>query len=117
MDKLKTFLNLIETHKKTQYLIDLDPNRPKLDFIRNKKINLFKSSIIYDKKGIFYNKKYKLVLDKIKNDKNNNNKNFIINSAKNYLNTLSPNLSIKKNKNKNKNNKNRNQFLKKKQNI
>ena len=113
LDKLKTFLNLIETHKKTQYLIDLDPTRPKLDFIRNKKINLFKSSIIYDKNGIFYNKKYKLVLDQIKNEKNNNNKNFIINSAKNYLNTLSPNLSIKKNKNKNKNNKNRNQFLKK----
>ena len=107
LEQLKTFLNLIETHKKTQYLIDLDPTRPKLNFIRSKNINLFKSSISYDKNGVFYNKKYKLLFDKIKNVKNNDNKNFIINSEENYLNTISPNLSIKKNKNK----KNRNQFL------
>ena len=107
LEQLKTFLNLLETHKKTQYLIDLDPTRPKLNFIRSKNINLFKSSISYDKNGVFYNKKYKLLFDKIKNVKNNDNKNFIINSEENYLNTISPNLSIKKNKNK----KNRNQFL------
>ena len=107
LEQLKTFLNLLETHKKTQYLIDLDPTRPKLNFIRSKNINLFKSSISYDKNGVFYKKKYKLLFDNIKNAKNNDNKNFIINSEENYLNTISPNLSIKKNKNK----KNRNQFL------
>ena len=109
LDDLKTFLRLIDTHKKTQYLIDLDPNRPKLDFIRNKNnLKLFKSSISYDKNNIYFSKKYKLIIDQLKKNMNNkNNNNFIIHTEDNRLNSFSSNISHKKKGNKN-------TFLKKK---
>ena len=109
LDDLKTFLRLIDTHKKTQYLIDLDPNRPKLNFIRSKSnLRLFKSSISYDKNNIYFSKKYKLIIDQLKKDMSNrNNNNFIIQTEDNRLNSFSSNIFNKKKGSKN-------TFLKKK---
>ena len=103
LDDLKTFFNLIETHEKMQYHIDLDPSRPKLNFIRNNNNNkLFKSSVTYDKNCIFFNKKYKLILDQInrnikKGKKKKKINNYTINSEENRFNSYSPHLSKHKN--------------------
>ena len=104
LDDLKNFLKLIEVHKQTQYQEDLDPLRPKPNFIRSKNnVKLFKTCLSYDKNDIFFNKKYKLIFDKIKNASKKDEiiyNNFIINSEENKLN-FSSNISSKKHINKN----------------
>ena len=110
LDNLKTFLKLIDVHKETQFLYGDDPLKPKLNFIRNKSnFKLFKSSITYDKNKIYFSKKYKLIFDKLKRNRNMKNKKdlFIINNIENGLNSFSSNISPKKKVNKN-------NFLKKK---
>ena len=104
LDDLKNFLKLIEVHQQTQYQEDLDPLRPKPNFIRSKNnVKLFKTCLSYDKNDIFFNKKYKLIFDKIKNASKKDEiiyNNFIINSEENKLN-FSSNISSKKHINKN----------------
>jgi len=104
LEYLKNFFKLIDTHQKTQYEIYLDPTKPKLDFIRSKNnAKLFQTCVTYDKNDIFYNKKYKLIIDKINNKKNIKYNN--INNSDEYI--LSSHTSNLKHKNKN-------SFLKKK---
>ena len=111
LDDLKTLLMLIDTHRKTQYEIYLDPAKPKLNFIRNKmfNVNLYKPCITYNKNNLIFNKKYNLIFDSIKNkNKLSNNINYTNNSEENKLSSYSSNYSKQKNKNK---------FLKKKKLI
>ena len=74
LEKLKNFFDLIETHQKTQFESFLEPSKQNLDFIRSKKQKIFHTCVTYDKNDIFYNKKYKLIIDQIKS--NNGNKNY-----------------------------------------
>ena len=81
LEKLKNFFDLIETHQKTQFESFLDPSKQNLDFLRSKKQNIFHTCITYDKNGIYYNKKYKLIFDKIKKSKNKSDVNIFKSNA------------------------------------
>jgi hypothetical protein len=96
LDDLKNFFKLIDTHHKMQFEEDIDPTKPKLNFLRSKNnLSLFKTSITYDKNGVYYNKKYNLIFDKIYKDLKN--KNFYKNNL--YTIDYSSKLTNKKNKN------------------
>lgn len=106
LNGLKDFLKLLDIHKKTQYQGDLDSLETKPNFIRSKNnFSLFKTCLSYDKNDIFFNKKYNLILDRIKNKNKIPYNNFIINSEENKVN-FSSNTSNKYI--------NKNKFLKKK---
>ena len=104
LEDLKTFFQLLDIHQKTQYNVELDPSRPKLNFLRNNDYKYFKSSVTYDKKSIYFNKKYSLIFDQINNNiktktQKSKKNNYIMNSDEIGFKTYSSNLSKQNNKN------------------
>ena len=82
LDKLNTILKLIDVHEQTtQYLIIDEKEQQKLNMLRDKKkFGLYHPCITYNKNNLIYNKKYKLIYDK---DKDNSFKYFNIHTHQN----------------------------------
>ena len=90
LENLKSILELIDVHEKIQYDLIDEQEKLNLNMLRDKKKNmLFQPSITYQKNNLIYNKKYKLIYDRIKNInnifpvKNKNKKN--INQNRNLI--------------------------------
>ena len=70
LDNLNTILKLIDVHEQTtQYQIIDEEEKKRLNMLRNKKkFELYHPCITYNKNNLIYNKKYKLICDKDKDN-------------------------------------------------
>ena len=66
LDNLKSILELIDVHEKIQYDLIDEKEKLNLNMIRGKKkFQLFQPCITYQKNNLIYNKKYKLIYDRV----------------------------------------------------